>query len=116
VKTTQSPAVGDADIYLRLSKVMSLGGGGAEPPFCPKGEGFEDVADVPADASGCAWNIVSLAGNAAGAERSVGRDGYLTRDRAGSLYRLLVIEHSVVENPAEPGNVGSVTFDLLPVD
>jgi hypothetical protein len=48
--------------------------------------------------------------------RTVTRDGYLARDAAGSLYRVLVIEHSVEEDPDVDGHLGSVTFDVLPVD
>jgi hypothetical protein len=112
----QDGAIGDADIVLHLSKVMSLGGAGSEPPFCPRGDGFEDVAEVPADASDCAWSNVTLAPNAPGGSRLVARDGYLTRDRGSALYRLLLIEHVVGDGSDGSGNIGSATFDVLPVD
>lgn len=103
-----------ADIHATLAMSFMLGGFGQELPFCAKGDGFADVADVPVDSDGCAWNLVSITGNAPVLERSFDGDGYLVRDRSGGLFRLLLVEHQIEETV--PGNVGRVTFDVLAVD
>ena len=102
------------DIHASLGKVLALSGTpDDQTPFCEQGQGFADVTEVPVDTAACGWNVLYITGNAAGLERGAVNDGYLVRDRSGAMYRMLVVGHEIQDGPE---NIGSVTFDLLPLE
>jgi hypothetical protein len=105
--------IGESDIYLSMKMSMVLTGPTGDPSFCPKGTDFASVDDVPAEPTGCVWGSASLAGNAPfeDSDRLVTGQGYLVEDRAGDLYRLRIVEHSIDES-----HIGTVTFDVLAAD
>lgn len=105
------------DVYLHLGKVMSLAGPDGGFAFCRRGEGHSAVTEIPTDEEGCTYNHVYLDANSpptTPSDRSIQRDGYLVRDRAGRLYAVLILEHSIT-TPDE-GGVARVTFDVLAVE
>jgi hypothetical protein len=109
------PEIGTSDIYLFIRLFLELRGAHQDGSFCAKGTGYPEVAEIPTGVDDCAWTGVVLSEGAPDAVRGVARDGYLVRSRDGEqLYRLLILDHAVGRE--DEINVGTATFDLLPID
>jgi len=99
---------GAADFWLRVSTVVSLTALNPNQPFCGQGGPFAAVAEIPTDASACAWTYVDLGGNSSFANDGRAGQGFLVKDGGGAIAaRLLIVTHHVDET----GHV-EVAFDL----
>jgi hypothetical protein len=107
----------ETDFCIGQAMVISLRG--HDETFCSKGRDFARVGDIPADLDACpgslgnAWSSIAYLGASAehtAGESDVAGDGYLVRDRDGTLYRM-----RVVSDAYDADGVAAATLDIEPV-